>query len=879
MSDRDLRMQVVFAAIDKITAPMKKIIGESTALGKAMKETSERLGRLNDQQKKVGRFYEMHKGLQQTRHELTAAQTKVEKLAKAIADAEKPTRTMTKEFTAAKKAAATLAGEADQQRLKMQTLRTTLHASGIDTSKLRSAQTWLKDGIALTNVELASQQKRLVALGAAQHAYQNNVSNAKQRADKMRSVAGSVAMAGVGVTAAGAVMGAPIVKGVKEAKHYQTEVGRITALGLGEKTSGDAVAFARQLKTYGTSQTENLELVRDAMSVFGDLHHAEMVAPTLAKMKFGNKAFYGEESGAENERKFMDMLKVIELRGGTGSAAQFHDQANMVQKVITATGGRVGPSEWLNFIKTGGLAAKSMDDKSFYYQMEPLVQELGGHRAGTALMSGYSNLYQGKTTKRAVQNIEALGLIGDPSKVKHDKVGQISTLGPGALLGSDVFRRSQFEWMETVLLPQLAKKGITDDNKILDTIGGIFSTRTAAGQFAQMYLQRAQIHKNAKLNEGAYDIEQINTLGQQQASGKEIEVEAKLADLKLTMGEKILPLYARGLEMVIGAVQSLNGFMERNPTIAKIMIVSFAVLAGMLVVLGPLMLAIATMVGPYAMLYVMFAKMGIQGSVLTPILRGIGMAFMWLGKVLLTTPIGWAIAAIATAAFLIYKYWEPISSFFAGLWVQIKTAFSGGILGVTALLLNWSPLGLLYQVFAGVMSWLGIDLPTKFTDFGLNMMRGLVNGISNGLNLVKTTILDAGSSTIAWFKDKLGIKSPSRVFAELGDFTMQGLAIGLNRSEDAPLGQVSGLARRLTQLGAGIAIGAAAMPASAFDTRPPLSQRGQGGVIVQGDTIQITIEAQPSADADAIARAVYAAMERRDREKAARLRSSLYDHE
>lgn len=69
------------------------------------------------------------------------------------------------------------------------------------------------------------------------------------------------------------------------------------------------------------------------------------------------------------------------------------------------------------------------------------------------------------------------------------------------------------------------------------------------------------------------------------------------------------------------------------------------------------------------------------------------------------------------------------------------------------------------------------------------------------------------------------------------------------------------------------------MPASAFDTRPPLSQRGHGGVIVQGDTIQITIEAQPGADADAIARAVYAAMERRDREKKARLRSSLYDHE
>ncbi|OEZ84985.1 hypothetical protein JAB5_11050 [Janthinobacterium sp. HH103] len=514
--------------------------------------------------------------------------------------------------------------------------------------------------------------------------------------------------------------------------------------------------------------------------------------------------------------------------------------------------------------------------------------------------------------------------------------------------------------MEKVLLPQLAKKGIKDKNQVLDAIGSIFSNRTASNLYSQMYLQRGQIHKNEKLNRGAADIGKLEKLGRDSAAGKELEAQSKLANLKLTMGEKILPLYAQGLEMAISAITRLNGFMERNPTVAKLMITAFAVLAGMLLVLGPLMRGVAAMIGPYAMLHVMFAKIGVTGGVLTPILRGLGGAFMWagravlwLGRALMLNPIGVAITVIAGAAYLIYKYWEPIKAFFSGIWSHVKTAFAGGIGGVsslivnwsplglfyrafagvlswfgialpakfsefgasilqritaswepiaaffadiwarlrtvcaggmgsiTALIINWSPVGVFYQAFAGVMSWFGIQLPAKFTDFGANILRGLVNGITGSMGAVKDAISNAGSSTIAWFKEKLGIHSPSRVFAQLGDYTMQGLAVGLDRSEGAPIAKVSGLAQHLTQLGAGIAIGTAtALPASAFDTRAPLAKGAFGaGLSIQGDKIEITIQAQAGSDPQAIARAVYAAMEQRDREKAARIRSSLRDHD
>ena len=91
-------------------------------------------------------------------------------------------------------------------------------------------------------------------------------------------------------------------------------------------------------------------------------------------------------------------------------------------------------------------------------------------------MSAYQNIYQGRTTKRAANNLMELGLIADQSKVSHDKAGQVSFLNPGALKGADLFKKDQFEWLEKVLLPALAQKGITSRDQVHDAIGSILQT-------------------------------------------------------------------------------------------------------------------------------------------------------------------------------------------------------------------------------------------------------------------------------------------------------------------------------------------------------------------------------------------------------------------
>ncbi len=109
-------------------------------------------------------------------------------------------------------------------------------------------------------------------------------------------------------------------------------------------------------------------------------------------------------------------------------------------------------------------------------------------------------------------------------------------------------------------------------------------------------------------------------------------------------------------------------------------------------------------------------------------LRLVGKSILWVGRALLMNPIGLAITGIALAAYAVYKYWEPIKGFFSGLWTQIKTAFDGGLTGIGALILNWSPLGLFYKAFSGVLGWLGVELPETFTGFGGQMISSLTDG-------------------------------------------------------------------------------------------------------------------------------------------------------
>jgi len=183
------------------------------------------------------------------------------------------------------------------------------------------------------------------------------------------------------------------------------------------------------------------------------------------------------------------------------------------------------------------------------------------------------------------------------------------------------------------------------------------------------------------------------------------------------------------------------------------------------------------------------------------------------------------VATLAGAGYLIYQNWDLVKQHFANAWTEIQTGFSGGIGGILTTLVNFSPIGLIYQAFAGVLSYLGVDLPTRFTEFGNMIVNGLVNGLMAGAGQIKEAITSIGGSTIDWFKEKLGIHSPSRVFAELGGFTMAGLTQGLQSGEQGPLDAVAQISKQLTSAGSFV-MNAIAGPSSTGEKRTPAEAAG-----------------------------------------------------
>lgn len=752
---KPLKLEVLFGSRDNLSPALKLIIGSSNAAANALKNARDEVKRLNEQQKQVDGFVRQKKATEDSAKALKDVQERIKSLRQEMTT--NPSDKISKDFDKATKEAKKLKDAHSQNQAKLQELRNELKQTGVSTSNLADHQSELSRKITTANASIDNQKKKLDSLNRIQKSHSNISGNVR-----------TAALYGAGMTATGAAALYQMRKPIDESKRVDVEENRIASLGFGKKATDEAVQYAKAMKTFGTSTLDNLTLVRDGVTAFGDVHHAQWVAPTLAKMKFANEAMYGDH-GVENEKKFMDMLKVIEMRNGLKSKESFQEQANIIQQVITATGGRVQAEEWLNVIKTGGIAAKGMDNKAFYYKMEPLVQEMGGHRVGTSMMSAYQNLYQGRTTQRAAANLDKFGLIGDYSKVKHNKTGDLSYLDIGAIKGADLFKKDQFAWMEKVLVPALNAKGITKESDVIDAIGSIFSNRTASNLFSQMYMQRDQIHKNAKLNEGAFNIDQLNTQAQGTTSGKELEARAKLNNAYLQFGQTILPIYTQALVLASSALQSFTGWMQQNPTLAKALGTGLLLIAGGLVAIGGLLLVFSPLILSMLSLRLMMATLGVQGSalsfvfkMLTSPFKALGSSVMWLGRMLFAAgqlmranPIILAVTLLATAAYFIYQNWAPIKSFFMDLWTGVKNAFNTGVSFIKGIIQSVDQvfadnplLNLLFPLIGIprliIANWSGI------TGFFSSVWTSITTGVANVWNSIVSYLGPIGD----WFAAK-----------------------------------------------------------------------------------------------------------------------------
>lgn len=270
-------------------------------------------------------------------------------------------------------------------------------------------------------------------------------------------------------------------------------------------------------------------------------------------------------------------------------------------------------------------------------------------------------------------------------------------------------------------------------------------------------------------------------------------------NLKIKIGQGLAPALGPIVGMLASATTGLVNFADRHPRLISVLAILAGILGTVLVAGGGISLMIAAVLVPMAALTFAAGALGIS---LAPILLILA-----------------AIAAAVAAVVAVFVYWDDIVGFFLRKWEELK--FQLSIVG---------------EFFLGV---------------GKAILDGLIKPILEGGAQVVSAILGLVSKGVDAVKNFLGIRSPSRVFAEIGGHTTAGMALGIQRGTPAAVDTVRRMAAGITvagtaALGTGMALAA---PGASGSTAT-----AAGGGITIGQ-VTITIDGT-GMDPQAIARAV-----------------------
>ena len=134
----------------------------------------------------------------------------------------------------------------------------------------------------------------------------------------------------------------------------------------------------------------------------------------------------------------------------------------------------------------------------------------------------------------------------------------------------------------------------------------------------------------------------------------------------------------------------------------------------------------------------------------------------------------------------------------------------------------------------------GIELVSDMSQWvtaGMDICRGIVNGVKNGAVWVIDSLKALGTSAYAAFKKKLGIASPSKEFAKLGIALPQGVQQGVEKGAPAAQDAVRAMVSVPTPSGDSQAAAARAAGAVAPTTSIQVTI---GDIVVQGSQVKDT---------------------------------------
>lgn len=164
---------------------------------------------------------------------------------------------------------------------------------------------------------------------------------------------------------------------------------------------------------------------------------------------------------------------------------------------------------------------------------------------------------------------------------------------------------------------------------------------------------------------------------------------------------------------------------------------------------------------------------------------------------------------------LIMQYWTPVTGFFANIlntliagwnnFLNFMRGIAGGIAGVVNYIKSFfnslpssvsnvinNVIGLMRSLPSRIVGAVG-NLGSLLWNAGAQIIQGMINGVTSKINALTNTIRGAANSAISAAKGVLGIRSPSKVFEQIGKNVTEGFTKGIENSKSLAVGAIDNL--------------------------------------------------------------------------------------
>lgn len=854
-----LNLQVLFDAKDKITGPMKVIIGGSQDLSKAFKQTTAELKALQDQQRSVDRFKQTQTALEKTQQTLKGYRDELKELQKIEKSGNTLTDTQIKKMSSLEQGIRRLKSTEASQRNELNAHTQALSKAGFNVDKvakgvdrLTQEESDLKNKIHQTTMELNKRRVELDKNNESQKRF-TKIQSALQKGSDFAKKSMVVA------SAATVAMVVP----VKLAIDYESSMADV------KKVFNGTEAEFKSINTEILDMSTRLPMA------------AKDIAAIVAAGAQSGIASKELTTFAETAVKMGVAFDISAEQSGQ-SMAELRTAFRMSQDQVTTL------SDQINYLGNNTPAA-AKGIMEIVQRIGPLG-EVGGFAASSIAAIGATLRGMGISEEIAATGIKntMLALVAGESATKGQKAAYKELGIDYAKVAKDMQKDANGTTL--MVLKQIAKLDKYKQAAVLADLFGKESLSAIAPLLTNMEALEKNLGLVADKSKYAGSMEQEYAARAATSANNIQLLKNSVSALGIDIGTVLLPPLNMVIDKARGLTNQVIAWAKENPalaaTLTKIAVGGILLLGG----LSALALGITALLGPIAILKVTLGTLGLGFSAVGAIFSPVGLVILGI------------VAAVAGAAYLIYRNWEPISGFFTGIWSTIKTAFNGGIRGVTALILNWSPLGLFYSVFAKVLSWFGIDLPKQFTGFGSMIIQGLIDGIKYKFDGLKGVWEKVTSYMPDFMRKRMDIHSPSRVMAGMGGHIVDGIGVGLNQRTPALQTQFNRtlgvfdaspampstptLKRRFTD-----SIGITETPVSTtgrFDDRSQTAPKFKRAAainsprsisVTNSDNITIHINAGGAGPIRNAANEVRQALAERDRQRNADLRRMLTDRE